>query len=458
MKRLSQRRVVYALILALFLGLSGCAKKGPAPVASAPVKYADKAGLADFRDLPQNLTAYLDKTSAASPLLTPDQAQMRVIDFLEKHFEPWDRNKPAYSIKSVRSAYDTYKKSPGYDERNVPRDPDWAAGLERLSNLRAFPSLARRAIAVRNTNLRSLPTSGARYDNPAEPGEGYPFDYLQHSSVSLGAPLFITHITTDRKWLLAESSFTFGWIPAGDAAFVDDAFVQAFRTGSYAALTRDNVPIAGERGLTADIGAVLPVTGVRPDGYEIVTAGRDENGMAVLRAGFLPRDAAALIPLALTPANVAAIGNQMMGQPYGWGGLDDKRDCSSLTRDVFTPFGVWLPRNSSAQAKTYPTMSLEGLTPKEKEEAIVRRGVPFATLLWMKGHIMLYVGEKNGHPLIFHNVWGLRTLEPDGSEGRLVIGKAVVTTTAAGLDIPQVGPEKIWINRILAMTFLARPN
>ena len=92
----------------------------------------------------------------------------------------------------MRAAYDTYKKSPGWDEHNVPRDPGWAAGLERLSNLRAYPSLRRRAIAVRNTNLRSMPTAGARYDDPAEPGEGYPFDYLQHSSVSLGAPLFIT--------------------------------------------------------------------------------------------------------------------------------------------------------------------------------------------------------------------------------------------------------------------------
>ena len=458
MKQIPQRISLLVLLAALSLFGAGCAKKAPLGPVIPPKQYADKTSLADFRELPQDLTAYLDKGSANAPLLTPDQAQLRALTFLEKQFEPWDRKSPAYSLKSVREAYETYKKSPGWDEKNQPRDPDWATDLERLSNLRAFPSMAKKAITVRNSNLRSLPTRGARYNDPSKPGEGYPFDYLQHSAVSVDTPLLVTHITTDGKWLLAESAFTYGWLPAEDAAVVDEAFTQAFHTGGYAAVTRDNTPLPGEKGQTADIGAVLPVLGVVNDGYEVLLAGRDDNGMAVKRPSFLPRQAAMLLPMALTPANVAELGNQMMGQAYGWGGLDDKRDCSSLTRDLFVPFGSWLPRNSSAQAKSYPTMSLEGLSPKEKEEAILRRGVPFATLLWMKGHIMLYIGQRNGKPLIFHNAWGLRTLEPDGSEGRLIIGKAAVTTTSAGLELPKVGPEKIWINRILAMTFLAGPN
>lgn len=458
MKRIFQRITLFALLAALSLVAAGCAKKASQAPVIPPKQYADKGSLADFRDLPQDLTAYLDKSGANAPLLSPDQAQMRALTFLEKHFEPWDRKKPAYSLKSVAEAYAAYKKSPGWDEKNQPRDPDWAAGLERLSNLRAFPSMAKKALTVRNSNLRSLPTRGARYNDPTQPGEGYPFDYLQHSAVSVASPLLVTHITTDRKWLLAESAFTYGWLPAEDVAFVDEAFTQAFRTGGYAAVIKDNTPLPGEKGLTADIGAVLPVLGIGDGGFEILLAGRDESGMAVKRPSFLPRQAAVLLPLALTPANVAAIGNRMMGQAYGWGGLDDKRDCSSLTRDLFTPFASWLPRNSTAQAKSYPTMSLEGLSPKEKEEAILRRGVPFATLLWMKGHIMLYIGERDGKPLIFHNAWGLRTLEPDGSAGRLIIGKAAVTTTSAGLELPKVGPERIWINRILAMTFLAGPN
>ena len=38
-------------------------------------------------------------------------------------------------------------------------------------------------------------------------------------------------------------------------------------------------------------------------------------------------------------------------QPYGYGGLYDNRDCSAMTRDLFAPFGLYLPRNSSEQAR-----------------------------------------------------------------------------------------------------------
>lgn len=164
------------------------------------------------------------------------------------------------------------------------------------------------------------------------------------------------------------------------------------------------------------------------------------------------------MPLAATPRRIAQVADRMMGQTYGWGGIDDKRDCSSMVRDLFTPFGIFLPRNSSAQAKAGPTMSLEGLTPAQKEEALLSRGIPFLTLVWMRGHIMLYVGEFQGRPAVYHNIWGLRTLEPDGREGRLVLGRAVITTLRAGEEVPEVKPERLLVNRVLALTFLARPQ
>lgn len=48
-------------------------------------------------------------------------------------------------------------------------------------------------------------------------------------------------------------------------------------------------------------------------------------------------------PIPLTARAAAEIGNRMMGQPYGWGGYLFNRDCSLAMRDLFVPFGVWLP-------------------------------------------------------------------------------------------------------------------
>jgi len=144
-----------------------------------------------------------------------------------------------------------------------------------------------------------------------------------------------------------------------------------------------------------------------------------------------PRVRPGLCPLR-PPLQYCPSGKPDDGPALWWGGIDGKRDCSAATRDVLAPFGLWLPRNSSAQAKSGIYISLEDLSGEEKEQAILKSGVPFGTLIWMPGHILLYIGQYKGHPVVFHDVWGMRTLEPDGREGRKVIGKAVITTLRVG--------------------------
>jgi hypothetical protein len=74
----------------------------------------------------------------------------------------------------------------------------------------------------------------------------------------------------------------------------------------------------------------------------------------------------------------------------------------------------------------------------------------------MPGHIMLYVGEFSGRPVVYHNIWGLRTLEDDGGEGRLVLGRAVITSLRAGRRSPGSSPRAP-DQRVQALTYLARP-
>lgn len=442
-----------ALVLVLLAALAGCAPK-TAPV-SQPSAVRGQGEVEDLRIIPQKTMWFAEKYAPDKPLLSKEQAAMRLDEFTASHFKPWTQEKPEYSLKSVLEPFTQYKKSPGFDEKNRPRDPAWAAHVEREADLRGFPRLARRAVAVNNTNIRAMPTAGARYSDPTLPGEGYPFDYLQHSAVHLGTPLFVAHATRDGSWLLVETPYTFGWIPARDAAYVDEDFLRQFQTSPLAAVIRDDVPLPG--GQAVDIGCVLPLAGKSGSGVSVLVPVPGPGGLAVLRQTTLADKDAAPMPLVPTPRQIARVADQMMGQTYGWGGIDDKRDCSSMVRDLFAPFGIYLPRNSSAQAKSGPTMSLEELTPAQKEDAILSRGVPFATLVWMRGHIMLYVGEFQGKPAVYHNIWGLRTLLEDGREGRLVLGRAVITTLRAGQEVPEIRPERLLLNRVLALTFLTRP-
>ena len=98
--------------------------------------------------------------------------------------------------------------------------------------------------------------------------------------------------------------------------------------------------------------------------------------------------------------------------------------------------------NSSAQAKAWQFISFVKASPSGKESIIKDEGVPFATLLWLRGHITLYIGEYKGEPVMFHNVWGVRTDDGNG-EGRHIIGRAVVTSLQPGAELPNVRRENL---------------
>ncbi len=168
----------------------------------------------------------------------------------------------------------------------------------------------------------------------------------------------------------------------------------------------------------------------------------DENRRGVLRKVRLTPAEAAAFPLPLSSGALASLADGMMGRPYAWGGLYQERDCSATVRDLFIPFGLWLPRNSAQQARAGRVISLENLTPEEKEQAVLRQGVPFLTLLWMQGHVMLYIGEFRGRPLVLQNLWGIKTRRWGGGEGRRVVGRVVVTTLSPGMELPDIAlPE-----------------
>ena len=94
------------------------------------------------------------------------------------------------------------------------------------------------------------------------------------------------------------------------------------------------------------------------------------------------------------------------------------------------------------------------MDPEEKLRTIRARGVPFASLIWMPGHIGLYLGsDPRGEPLLLHNIWGVRTRQPDGREGRAVIGRLVITSLRPGEERDDV-KEGAFLNRIGGLTII----
>lgn len=203
------------------------------------------------------------------------------------------------------------------------------------------------------------------------------------------------------------------------------------------------------------IGMVLPLVAEDASGCTALAPARGAGGLAEIVSVRIPKDAAAAMPLAPTPRNLGRLADQMLGQPYGWGGFLDNRDCSALMLDLVAPFGIFLPRNSSQQARSGEYVSFEGLTGPQREALVLARGAPLLTLLYKRGHIMLYLGQYQGRAAMLHAIWGLKTLDEGGAEGRKVIGRTVITALDLGRELPDVARAGTLLEHMAGMTLLA---
>ncbi|MDQ7050028.1 MAG: NlpC/P60 family protein [Enterobacterales bacterium] len=106
---------------------------------------------------------------------------------------------------------------------------------------------------------------------------------------------------------------------------------------------------------------------------------------------------------------------KFLGERYGWGHSFNARDCTGFVGDVYKSFGILMPRNTGQQASSEQgynihfnkhTSKLEKLNQLEKLEV--------GDLIYIPGHVMMFLGLQNGKPYIIHDVSGLSYFKKNG--------------------------------------------
>ncbi|MCL2669791.1 MAG: SH3 domain-containing protein [Syntrophaceae bacterium] len=399
----------------------------------------------DLTKLSQDPLAYCDPVTADWPLLPADTQQRFNAEYDQLYFAPWHRDAPLHTLDHVSWGFRKYGADPGYDRTGKRRPANWIRALLANAQLENYPQDGFPAILVKRADFRAFPTRDVHSSQP-RPADGYAFDNLQISSEQEGTPILVTLVSRDGKWLLAETSAVLGWIPAESAARVDLEFIQQWESDKTVVFIIDDVPVRDEKGkfcFEAPLGAIFPKIDEEEDRVWIHIAVRDGQGKAIIRKAWVEKKTVEEKPILFTARQTARVAAALVGEPYRWGGIDGRRDCSSLIQDIFAPFGIWLPRNSREQAEDGGRfIDFKGLNPAEKEARVLREGIPWRTLLWMPGHIMLYIGALQGRPLIFHNFWSVKTRDAAGNPGQIIVGQASITTLRPGreradLDLPR---------------------
>lgn len=267
-------------------------------------------------------------------------------------------------------------------------------------NLEGITSEVSYAVIVKNIAAYDLPTTDV-LSSSAETGSS---NSLQQTTLKINEPVVVLHESSDGEWLYVVSNEYIGWVEESSCAYFEDyekwmdfqnnkEFImvykdtvleennQALYMGTKMYLAKDGE--YEKEHMSEDYDYVLRIPQKGADGYlEYVYVGvaTEEN----LCEGYLP----------YTRENIIKLAFQELGEPYGWGGANGDRDCSMYVKDIYSCFGIKMPRNSRLQMAV-PTYG-ESLSGKTEADIVTRmERACMGDVLGISGHVMLYLGEAN---------------------------------------------------------------
>ncbi|EFX42262.1 SH3 domain-containing C40 family peptidase [Helicobacter suis] len=421
---------IILLVLALCVGVS--AKEKP---------------LLDLLKLPQKATYYLPKHSLPSP----SRKKLKTL-YLKQWYSPWVDMAIMQDQKEVFWMQDTLNTI-GYKEGGEPYDLKTLQDLFKSMDTAHYPSVAIKAIVVTDSSVRAVPTDMAYYRSK----DDYPFDRWQNSMIFAGTPVLITHYNTTKTYAHIQSSFVYGWVKVENLARIaPDTIKEILNFKNYLTPTQDKIPLHDSYGHFVSYAHMGEIFAQVPHMLtQVYTYAKDTNGFVKLVPTYMDSKKFTTFPRPLNTRVMAAVIDTMLGQKYGWGGANQNRDCSAFTRDSFANFGILLPRNSLAQVRYANNMvDLSHMKARNKEAYIIKHATPFATILWLKGHIMLYLGVRHRRAIVAHNVWAI-SVSRLSKKHTYNIGKAVITTLKLGKEHQGLlAHSNLLIDRIRGMSDL----
>lgn len=407
--------------------------------AKSKIDRMPKNKVADMKRIPQDPAFYANQIKPFS------KSKQKELDkkFNQKYFKPWTLSKLDIPEKDFGWEIRFVTKKPIYRAKGSIIRPSIYNQWITNANYENVDSKKYKAITVRRTDVKALPTSSAYYRDPKKTGEGFPFDYNQNSALHINVPLYISHFSKDKKWAFVRASYSFGWVKTSDLALVSSDFIKTFKNGNYAMVIKDNLRLykSGKDISLVKIGALFPIS----KDQQYLVASRDSKGRAhIEKVKVENTNIIAKKPLPFTAKNVGMLAKEFYGEPYGWGGSYECRDCSATTRDFLGAFGIFLRRNSSKQAKDGDNISIAGLPKSKKKKKIIKDAEPFRSLLYVPGHIVLYLGEYKGEPVIMHTYWGIRKKD----RTKLITARTIISSTEPGKELVDIREQSKLINTL----------
>ena len=335
--------------------------------------------------------------------------------------------------------------TPLFDDKGAVLDASAIAAFSDNLDRAAIPvtQATRFGLVTHRAALRTFPTRTRVFKQRGDTD----IDRFQESALFPGTAVAIIHRSRDGQWLFVISNLYAAWIDTDAVAegsreqvlaygrkspylVVTGAKARTVFTPEQPAVSELQLDMGVRLPLLADWPADKPVNGQHPYAAHVIELPiRGSDGSLRFAPALLSITADAQTRyLPLTRANVLRQSFKFLGERYGWGHDYNGRDCSGFVSDVYSSFGVRLPRNTRDQGVS---PALNRIAFSDADDRKVRRAalqrLQVGDLVYIPGHVMMVIGHDHGEPYVIHDVAGLSFRKPGGEKTRTVLNAVSVS-------------------------------
>ena len=288
-------------------------------------------------------------------------------------------------------------------------------------NLEKIPTEIKYGVTVRRTNIRTLPSAQGLYESL----KSTKFDYLQETVVDPGTAVVILHTSKNNQFYYIQTADYSGWVATKNVAVATKSdWLKYLEPQDFMVVTANKkiINFNGEV-LTYQMGAKIPL--LKEDGSNKILMPYNKDGLNNYYLKLNNNDGLSEGYLPYTTNNIIKQSFKMLGDVYGWGGLENSVDCSSFVQNIYKTFGINLPRNADQQELSLQRHYYNAVTDSLKNADINK--LTKGSLLFMDGHVMLYLGSIKNEPYIIHALGSYSIRQGDGTMKKIPILKVVVS-------------------------------
>lgn len=353
--------------------------------------------------------------------------------------------------------------APRYHADGREVSPADYAELDASAQRDSIPAEAdvRWGLVVQRASMRSYPTQQRMFSHPQDTD----LDRLQETAVFPGERVLLLHESADGQWWFALNYHYAAWLPKSAVAVGDKSEIESWlnrgpRLVVSGAQVRTNYNPVDPRTseLVLEMGVSLPLLSARELGHEVNGQNpyashivdlpvREADGSLAFAPALIARSRDVhLGHLPYRPSLVLRQAFKFLGERYGWGHDYNGRDCTGFVGEIYKSFGLLMPRNSGQQGQSEfaPTRFIEGGDMSTRKRALASLRV--GDLIYIPGHVMMYIGHVNGEPYVIHDVTGLNYFDS---------GENFYSGTLSGVSVTPLTPLMLDRNKSIVESIYA---